>query len=99
MKKNCEKLLMPSFSHNLLIKIKEHFLKITSFHLVSYSPHPLKYNISYASRKDLINFDNNTASCNNHIIPGLASLIGQKGGYIGMLHLFMQKCQRRLSLS
>eukprot|EP00957_Ditylum_brightwellii_P205709 15345066-Ditylum_brightwellii.AAC.1 len=33
----------------------------------------LKYNISYASRKDLINFDNDAASCYNRIILGKVS--------------------------
>eukprot|EP00957_Ditylum_brightwellii_P130496 9955540-Ditylum_brightwellii.AAC.1 len=40
----------------------------------------IKYDISYASRKDLINFDNDAASCCDRIIPGLASLIGRKKG-------------------
>eukprot|EP00957_Ditylum_brightwellii_P010326 780695-Ditylum_brightwellii.AAC.1 len=31
-----------------------------------------KYNTSCASRKGLINFDNNAASCYDRIIPGLA---------------------------
>eukprot|EP00957_Ditylum_brightwellii_P045365 3438526-Ditylum_brightwellii.AAC.1 len=40
----------------------------------------LKYDISYMSRKDLVNFDNDAASCYDMIIPGLASLIEQKKG-------------------
>jgi hypothetical protein len=40
----------------------------------------LKYEISHASRKSLINFDNDAASCYDRIIPALASLIGRKHG-------------------
>eukprot|EP00957_Ditylum_brightwellii_P028646 2163635-Ditylum_brightwellii.AAC.1 len=38
----------------------------------------LKYDISYTSRKGVINFDNDAASCYDRIIPGLASLIARK---------------------
>jgi hypothetical protein len=40
----------------------------------------LKTEICYASRKSLINFDNDAASCYDRIIPALASLIGRKFG-------------------
>jgi hypothetical protein len=40
----------------------------------------LKTEIFYASRKSLINFDNDAAPCFDHIIPALASLIGHKYG-------------------
>jgi hypothetical protein len=40
----------------------------------------IKYEISQASRKSLINFDNDAASCYDRIIPALASLIGRKHG-------------------
>eukprot|EP00957_Ditylum_brightwellii_P035066 2658141-Ditylum_brightwellii.AAC.1 len=40
----------------------------------------LKYSISYASQKDLVNFNNDVALCYDRIIPPLASLIGQKKG-------------------
>ena len=40
----------------------------------------LKNEISHASRKSLINFDNDAASCYDRIIPALASLIGRKHG-------------------
>eukprot|EP00957_Ditylum_brightwellii_P095395 7266294-Ditylum_brightwellii.AAC.1 len=40
----------------------------------------LKYDIYYASRKDIIKFDNDAASCYNRIIPSLASLIARKKG-------------------
>jgi hypothetical protein len=40
----------------------------------------LKIEICYASRKSLINFDNDAASCYDCIIPALASLIGRKFG-------------------
>jgi hypothetical protein len=40
----------------------------------------LKTEICYATRKSLINFDNDAASCYDRIIPALASLIGRKFG-------------------
>jgi hypothetical protein len=40
----------------------------------------MKNEISYATRKSLINFDNDAASCYDRIIPCLASLIGRKFG-------------------
>jgi hypothetical protein len=40
----------------------------------------IKNEICYASRKSLINFDNDAASCYDRIIPALASLIGRKHG-------------------
>ena len=40
----------------------------------------MKSEISYATRKSLINFDNDAASCYDRIIPALASLIGRKFG-------------------
>ncbi len=40
----------------------------------------LKNNISYATRKSLINLDNDAASCYNEIIPALASLLGRSHG-------------------
>eukprot|EP00957_Ditylum_brightwellii_P151986 11573629-Ditylum_brightwellii.AAC.1 len=40
----------------------------------------LKNDISRCSRKALINFDNNAASCYTWIIPNLANLIGRKKG-------------------
>ncbi len=40
----------------------------------------LKNEVSHASRKSLINFDNDAASCYDRIIPALASLIGRKYG-------------------
>jgi hypothetical protein len=38
----------------------------------------LKNEISHASCKSLVNFDNDAASCYDHIIPALTSLIGRK---------------------
>jgi hypothetical protein len=38
----------------------------------------MKNEISYPTRKSLINFDNDAASCYDQIIPALASLIGRK---------------------
>jgi hypothetical protein len=38
----------------------------------------LKNEISHASRKSIINFNNDAASCYDRIIPALASLIGRK---------------------
>jgi cellobiose phosphorylase len=35
----------------------------------------LKTDICYASRKPLINFDNDAASCYDHIIAAIASII------------------------
>eukprot|EP00957_Ditylum_brightwellii_P046642 3540067-Ditylum_brightwellii.AAC.1 len=55
----------------------------------------LKYEISYASRKDLINFDNNAALYCDRIIPGLASLIGRKKAYTVISCLCMQQHYRR----
>lgn len=40
----------------------------------------LKNEISYMSRKSLINFDNDAALCYDRIMPALASLIGRKLG-------------------
>jgi hypothetical protein len=40
----------------------------------------MKNEICYASRKALINFDNDTASCYDQIIPALTSLISRKFG-------------------
>eukprot|EP00957_Ditylum_brightwellii_P124685 9503769-Ditylum_brightwellii.AAC.1 len=40
----------------------------------------LKNDISWCSRKALINFDNKAASCYDRIILNLANLIGQKKG-------------------
>eukprot|EP00957_Ditylum_brightwellii_P051005 3867989-Ditylum_brightwellii.AAC.1 len=40
----------------------------------------LKDDISYSSRKDIINFDNDVASCYDWIIPSLASLVAWKKG-------------------
>jgi hypothetical protein len=40
----------------------------------------IKTEISYATCKSLINFDNDVASCYDRIIPALASLIGRKYG-------------------
>eukprot|EP00957_Ditylum_brightwellii_P191766 14598695-Ditylum_brightwellii.AAC.1 len=40
----------------------------------------LKYDISYSSRKDIINFGNDTTSCYDWIIPSLASVFAQKKG-------------------
>jgi hypothetical protein len=40
----------------------------------------MKNEICYATRKSLINFDNDAASCYDRIIPALASLIGRKFG-------------------
>jgi hypothetical protein len=40
----------------------------------------LKTEICYLSRKSLVNFDNDAASCYDRIIPSLASLIGRKKG-------------------
>lgn len=40
----------------------------------------MKNEICYATRKSLINFDNDAASCYDRIIPALASLIGRKLG-------------------
>eukprot|EP00957_Ditylum_brightwellii_P174172 13260245-Ditylum_brightwellii.AAC.1 len=40
----------------------------------------LKNDISQCSRKALINFNNDAASCYDRIIPNLANLIGQKKG-------------------
>jgi hypothetical protein len=40
----------------------------------------LKNDIAYASRKALINFDNDATSCYDRIIPALASLLGRRHG-------------------
>eukprot|EP00957_Ditylum_brightwellii_P093732 7136965-Ditylum_brightwellii.AAC.1 len=40
----------------------------------------MKNEISYCSRKLLVDFDNNVASCYDRIIPNLANLVGQKKG-------------------
>jgi len=40
----------------------------------------LKNEVCYTTRKSLINFDNDVASCYDRIIPALASLIGRKYG-------------------
>eukprot|EP00957_Ditylum_brightwellii_P001945 149609-Ditylum_brightwellii.AAC.1 len=40
----------------------------------------MKNKISYCSRKPLVNFDNDAASCYDCIILNLASLVGQKKG-------------------
>jgi hypothetical protein len=40
----------------------------------------LKNDICYASRKSLINFDNDATSCYDRIIPALASLLGRRHG-------------------
>jgi hypothetical protein len=41
----------------------------------------MKNKICHATRKSLINFDDDAASCYNRIIPALASLIGRKFGF------------------
>eukprot|EP00957_Ditylum_brightwellii_P161468 12294000-Ditylum_brightwellii.AAC.1 len=51
-----------------------------------------KYDISYASRKGIINFDNDAAFCYNRIIPNLASLITRKK-VLGISEAFYQHCQ------
>eukprot|EP00957_Ditylum_brightwellii_P165944 12634926-Ditylum_brightwellii.AAC.1 len=40
----------------------------------------LKYVISYSSRKSLINFDNDAASCYNIILLNISSLVARKKG-------------------
>eukprot|EP00957_Ditylum_brightwellii_P189905 14457143-Ditylum_brightwellii.AAC.1 len=40
----------------------------------------LKCNISYSSRKSLINFDNDAASCYGQILPSVSSLVAWKFG-------------------
>eukprot|EP00957_Ditylum_brightwellii_P159116 12109756-Ditylum_brightwellii.AAC.1 len=40
----------------------------------------LKYDISCSSKKSLINFDNNTVSCYNQILPNVSSLVAQNFG-------------------
>jgi hypothetical protein len=40
----------------------------------------LKNDISYSSRKSLINFDNDVTSCYDRIIPAIASLLGRHHG-------------------
>eukprot|EP00957_Ditylum_brightwellii_P036999 2801565-Ditylum_brightwellii.AAC.1 len=40
----------------------------------------LKYDICYCSRKSLINFDNNIASCYNCKLPNVSSLVVKKKG-------------------
>ena len=40
----------------------------------------LKYDISYSSRKSLINFDNDAASCYDRILPNVSSLVARKFG-------------------
>eukprot|EP00957_Ditylum_brightwellii_P140240 10685465-Ditylum_brightwellii.AAC.1 len=40
----------------------------------------LKYDISYSSRKSLMNFDNDAASCYDRILPNVSSLVAQKFG-------------------
>eukprot|EP00957_Ditylum_brightwellii_P115752 8830148-Ditylum_brightwellii.AAC.1 len=40
----------------------------------------IKNEISYCSQKPLVNFDNDAASCYDHIIPNLANLIRRKKG-------------------
>eukprot|EP00957_Ditylum_brightwellii_P192512 14658037-Ditylum_brightwellii.AAC.1 len=40
----------------------------------------LKYDISYTSRKSLINFDNDAALCYDRILPNVSSLVAQKFG-------------------
>jgi hypothetical protein len=43
----------------------------------------LKNDISYSSRKALINFDNDATSCYDCIIPAIASLLGRRHGLHG----------------
>eukprot|EP00957_Ditylum_brightwellii_P146869 11181394-Ditylum_brightwellii.AAC.1 len=38
----------------------------------------LKYDISYNFRKSLIDFDNDAASCYNHILLNISSLVARK---------------------
>eukprot|EP00957_Ditylum_brightwellii_P181486 13824447-Ditylum_brightwellii.AAC.1 len=38
----------------------------------------LKYNICYNSRKSLINFDNDAASCYDMMLPNISSLVPSK---------------------
>eukprot|EP00957_Ditylum_brightwellii_P025984 1964488-Ditylum_brightwellii.AAC.1 len=40
----------------------------------------LKYDICYCSRKSLINFNNNTVSCYDKILPNISSLVTRKKG-------------------
>eukprot|EP00957_Ditylum_brightwellii_P055148 4179583-Ditylum_brightwellii.AAC.1 len=40
----------------------------------------IKNNITRCSRKPLVNFDNDSASCNDKVMPNLANLIGKKRG-------------------
>eukprot|EP00957_Ditylum_brightwellii_P151382 11527451-Ditylum_brightwellii.AAC.1 len=39
-----------------------------------------KYNVSYSSRKSLINFENDAASCCDRILPNISSLVARKEG-------------------
>eukprot|EP00957_Ditylum_brightwellii_P028472 2150034-Ditylum_brightwellii.AAC.1 len=38
----------------------------------------VRYDISYSSRKTLLNFDNDAASCYDQILPNASSLIARK---------------------
>eukprot|EP00957_Ditylum_brightwellii_P092805 7066201-Ditylum_brightwellii.AAC.1 len=49
----------------------------------------LKTDISQCSRKALINFDNDTATCYDWIIPNLTNLIGKKKGLHHTITLYM----------
>eukprot|EP00957_Ditylum_brightwellii_P072664 5521862-Ditylum_brightwellii.AAC.1 len=49
----------------------------------------LKYDMCYCSRKLLINFDNNAASCYDQILPNASSLVARKMAYTRMSHLHM----------
>eukprot|EP00980_Cylindrotheca_fusiformis_P031779 scaffold26945_cov235-Cylindrotheca_fusiformis.AAC.1 len=51
-------------------------------HEAAYLPYAeeLKYDISRLSRKALVNFDNDAASCYDRIIPSVASLLGRFHG-------------------
>ena len=63
----------------------------------------LKYDISYASRRSLINFDNDAMSCYDRIILSLASLINRKYGQhrkVVLVHAqTLESARYRLKLS
>eukprot|EP00957_Ditylum_brightwellii_P060027 4557336-Ditylum_brightwellii.AAC.1 len=40
----------------------------------------LKYDILYSSCKSLVNLENNVASCYDHILPNVSSVVARKKG-------------------
>eukprot|EP00957_Ditylum_brightwellii_P066663 5059095-Ditylum_brightwellii.AAC.1 len=55
----------------------------------------LKYDTCYCSRKSLINFDNDTASCYHWILPNISSLVARKKGlYINVTFVHAQRLEQ-----